>query len=50
MNKCIYYYTSYDNQQITGIDMYKEDINGYHLIIYPLLKPQTLFIQNAKKV
>ncbi len=49
MNNCIYYYTSYDNQQIIGIDMYKEDINGYHLIIYPLLKPQTIFIQNAKK-
>lgn len=47
MKKCIYYYTSYDNQQIIGIDMYKENIDSCQLITYPLLKPQKVFMQNA---
>ncbi|MGM9881903.1 MAG: choloylglycine hydrolase [Bacilli bacterium] len=45
-NKGIYYYTTYDNHQITGIDMYKEDLNGDRLIRYPLIKEEQIMMQN----
>lgn len=37
-DKGIYYYRTYDNSQITAIDMYKEDLNSKQLITYPLIK------------
>ena len=36
-NKGIYYYTSYDNHQITTIDMNKESLDGDQLIWYSLI-------------
>ena len=33
----IYYYTTYDNRQITAVDMHKENLDGDVLIRYPLL-------------
>lgn len=45
-DKGIYYYTTYENSQITGIDMRKENLDGEKLISYPLLKCQSLNIQN----
>lgn len=40
-DKGIYYYTTYENSQITAVDMRREDLNGSHLISYPLvLEPQ----------
>ncbi len=46
MDKGIYYYTTYENSQITGIDMYKEDLNSQELINYDLIKGQNIFMQN----
>ncbi len=45
-NKGIYYYTTYDNHQITAIDMYKENLDGNELIRYPLIKEEQIKIQN----
>ena len=38
LNKGIYYYTTYDNHQITTIDIHKENLDGKELISYPLIK------------
>ncbi len=46
LDKGIYYYTTYENSQITGIDMYKEDLDSNHLINYDLIKKQQILIQN----
>lgn len=45
-DKGIYYYTTYDNHQITAIDMHKENLNGNKLIRYPLIKEEQIRIQN----
>jgi len=46
--KGIYYYTTYENRRITGIDMYAENINGNKLISYPLLTGQDIRIIPSK--
>ncbi len=46
MDKGIYYYTTYENSQITGIDMYKENLDSKELISYDLIKGQNIFMQN----
>ncbi len=46
MDKGIYYYTTYENSQITGIDMYKENLDDKKLISYDLIKGQQIFMQN----
>ena len=45
-NKGIYYYTTYDNHQISAIDMYKEDLNNSLLIQYPLITNEHINFQN----
>ena len=45
-NKGIYYYTTYDNHQITAIDMNKENLDGDKLIRYPLIKEEQIKMQN----
>ena len=42
----IYYYTTYDNRRITGVDMHAEDLESTGLVIYPLRKGQDIFMQN----
>ncbi|MDE7016083.1 MAG: choloylglycine hydrolase [Lachnospiraceae bacterium] len=42
----IYYYTCYDNHQITGVDMHREDMNGGELIWYPLIQEEQIRWQN----
>ena len=46
INKGIYYYTTYDNHQITAIDMHKENLEGNKLVRYPLIKEEQIRIQN----
>ncbi len=46
MDKGIYYYTTYENSQITGIDMNKEDLDSKDLISYDLIKGQQILMQN----
>ena len=35
--KGIYYYTTYDNHQITAVDMYAENLDSDKLIRYPII-------------
>lgn len=44
--KGIYYYTTYDNHQITAIDMHKENLDGSSLIRYPIIKDEHINYQN----
>ncbi len=46
LDKRIYYYTTYENSQITGIDMYKENLDCSELINYNLVKGQQIYMQN----
>lgn len=41
----IYYYTTYDNRQIVGVDMWREDLNGEAIVSYPLWESE-IQIQN----
>ena len=45
-DKGIYYYTTYENSQITAVDMRKEDLDGRELISYELIKKQQINYQN----
>lgn len=45
-SKGIYYYTSYDNHQITGVDMYKENLDGNTLSAFPLILNEQIKMQN----
>ena len=42
----IYYYTAYDNSQIIGVDMHREDLNGCAPVAYSLIKNRPFEIQN----
>ena len=46
LGKGIYYYTTYDNHQITKVDMYKENLDSKELISYPLIKDEQIREQN----
>ena len=42
----IYYYTTYDNHQITAVDMHRENLDGEKLIRYPLITGENIRFQN----
>lgn len=42
----IYYYTTYDNHQITGVDMHREDLEGCALVRHPLILEEQIRMQN----
>ena len=46
--KGIYYYTTYENSQITGVDMFAEDLEGNSVVSYPLVTGQQIRMQNGK--
>ena len=45
-DKGIYYYTTYENSQITAVDMNREDLDGSALVSYPLIEGQQIRMQN----
>ena len=45
-SKGIYYYTTYNNHQITAVDMQKENLDGDSLIRYPLIEGEQINWQN----
>ncbi|MCI8332435.1 MAG: choloylglycine hydrolase family protein [Clostridiales bacterium] len=45
-NKGIYCYTTYENHQITAVDMYKEPLDHAELIQYPLVDGEQIRWQN----
>ncbi len=42
----IYYYRTYENSQISAVNMHREDLDGDQLISYPLIKTQQIEWQN----
>ena len=46
IDRGIYYYTTYDNSRITGIDMHREDLDGSIPISFPLIKSASIDLQN----
>ena len=42
----IYYYSTYDNRQITGVDMHRENLDGTELVIYDPVVRQQILMQN----
>jgi len=45
-DKGIYYYKTYNNSQITAVDMHKENLEGRKLISYPMQKTMNISWQN----
>lgn len=45
-DKGIYYYTTYENHQVTAVNMYKENLNSDVLIRYPMLHEEHIKRQN----
>lgn len=46
VDKGIYYYRTYENSQITAIDMHKEDLESETLVTYSLIMDQQIHHQN----
>lgn len=46
-DKGIYYYTTYENNQITAVDMHREDLDGSRVITYPLIAEQQIKMLNC---
>ena len=45
-DKGVYYYTTYENSRITGVDMNRENLDGDKLISYPLITGQQIEMCN----
>lgn len=46
VSKGIYYYTTYDNHQITAVNMHKEKLDDVFLVRYPLIRGEQIYMQN----
>ncbi len=47
-DKGIYYYTTYENHQITAVDLHAEDLDGAELSRYPLTQGEQICWQNRR--
>lgn len=47
-DKGIYYYTTYDNHQITAVDMRMEHLDDTEIIRYPLISGEQIRVQNGR--
>ncbi len=45
-DKGIYYYTTYNNHQITAVDLHKEDLDGSGLVRYQLIQEEQIRMAN----
>ena len=45
-DKGIYYYQTYDNSRIHGVDLHRADLKGSSLLTYPLILHEPIDIQN----
>ena len=46
-DKGIYYYTTYDNHQITAVNMHRENLDGDRLVRYSLIQDEQIHMQNG---
>lgn len=44
--KGIYYYTTYENSQISAVDLHRCDLDSGQIIVYPLITGQHIHLQN----
>lgn len=49
-DKGIYYYTTYYNNSICAVDMYKEELNSKEIIIYDLESKAHIYFQNSSRI
>lgn len=42
----VYYYRTYDNSQLTAVDMHREKLDGAELVAYPLREKMEIFREN----
>ena len=42
----VYYYTTYENSRITGVDMHREDLDGDRIVRFPLEKGPQILMAN----
>ncbi len=47
LNRGIYYYTAYDNHQITAVELHREELEGQGLIAYKLIDREQIRLQNG---
>ena len=45
-DKGIYYYQTYDNSRIHGVDLHRVDLDGTNILAYPLILHEPINIQN----
>ena len=48
IDRGMYYYTTYENSQILGVDLHQEDLDGTELFSYPMETLPQIRIQNEK--
>lgn len=46
LDKGMYYYNTYENHQITAVDMYKTNLDGTELSTYPLRHGENIYYEN----
>lgn len=46
-DKGIYYYTTYNNHQISAVDMHREKLDGEKLVQYTAIKEEQILMQNG---
>ena len=46
LDKGIYYYNTYENHQITAVDMHKANLDGIELSTYPLRHGENIYYEN----
>ena len=49
MDRGTYYYTTYRNRSITGVNLFQEGVDGEELITFPLEFNERMWIQNRKR-
>lgn len=45
-NKGIYYYTTYNNHQITAVNMHNENLDAKSIVSYPIIQEEQIKMQN----
>lgn len=46
VDRGIYYYVTYENRQISAVEMWKADLDGTEVVAWPLRKKQEIYAQN----
>lgn len=47
LERCVYHYTTYENRQISVVDLHRETLDGNQLVSYPLITEPQIRMQNG---